>query len=92
MRRGSFADLPFTKTERRERQPAPVPDGPVTRVAGRDYLQETSRHDAKNTALTPDEQKVLEQHRLEAAERRQAESDTNFAAALRLGAALKGED
>lgn len=32
MRRGSFADLPFTKTERRERQLAPVPDGPVTRV------------------------------------------------------------
>lgn len=92
MRRGSFGDLPFTKTERRERQPAPVPDGPVTRVAGRDYLQETSRHDATNTALTPDEQKVLEQHRLEAAERRHAEADANFAAALRLGAALKGGD
>lgn len=90
MRRGSFADLPFTKTERREREPAPVPDGPVTRVAGRDYLQETSRHDARNTALTPDEQKVLKQRRLEAAERRHAESDANLAAALRLGAALKG--
>ncbi|AVW90639.1 hypothetical protein DA792_05660 [Celeribacter baekdonensis] len=89
MRRGSFADLPFTKSERRERQAAPVPDGPVTRVAGRDYLQETSRHDARNTALTPAEQKVLEQRRLEAVEARQAESDANFAAALRLGAALK---
>ncbi|WP_339695763.1 hypothetical protein [Celeribacter baekdonensis] len=90
MRRGSFADLPFTKTERQERQAAPVPDGPVTRVGGRDYLQETSRHDARNTALTPAEQKVLKQRRLEAAERRHAESEANLAAALRLGAALKG--
>ena len=90
MRRGSFADLPFTKSERRERAPAPVPDGPVTRVAGRDFLQETSRHDAKNTTVTPDEQKVLEQHRLEGAARRHAEADANFSAALRLGAALKG--
>ena len=89
MRRGSFADLPFTKTERSERAPAPVPDGPVTRVAGRDYLQETSRHDPDNT-ITPDEQKVMEQRRLEAAEARHAESEANLAAALRLGAALKG--
>jgi len=94
MRRSGFADLPFTNTERRERPPAPVPDGPVTRGAGRHYLQETSRHDARNTALTPAEQKVLEQHRLEAVERRHAESDANLAAALRLGEALqvlKGE-
>ncbi|MFY0634489.1 MAG: hypothetical protein JXQ91_11790 [Vannielia sp.] len=61
----------------------------MTRAAGRDYLQETSRHDAKNTALTPDEQKVLDQHRLEAAELRHARETDNFAAALRLGEALK---
>lgn len=90
MRRGSFADLPFTKTERREREPAPVPDGPVTRVAGRDYLQETSRHDARNTTLNPAEQRVLEQHRLEAVERRHARATANLAAALRLGVALRG--
>lgn len=55
-------------------------------------MQETSRHDAKNTALTPAEQKVLEQHRLEAAVCRHAESGANLAAVLRLGAVLKAGD
>ena len=63
-------------------------DGDITYVNGRAYRRETSRHDPENT-ITPDEQKVLHQHQLEAAQDRQARSDANFAAALRLGEALR---
>jgi hypothetical protein len=89
MRRGSFAELPFTKTERRERQPAPVPDGPVTRVGGRAYLQETSRHNP-DYSVTVEDRLVMDQRRLEAVEARQARATANLAAALSLGAALRG--
>ena len=89
MRRGSFADLPFTKTERQERQPAPVPDGPVMRIAGRAFLRETARHDP-DYSVTVEDRRVMDQRRLEAAEARQARETANLAAALRLGAALRG--
>ncbi len=63
-------------------------DGDITYAYGRAYRRETSRHDPDNT-ITSAEQRVLRQRRLEAADERQARSNANFAAALRLGAALK---
>lgn len=68
--------------------------GDITYANGRAYRRETSRHDP-NYTITPDEQKLLHQRRLEEAELRQARNDASFVAALRLGEALrvlKGED
>ena len=62
--------------------------GDITYANGKAYRRETSRHDPDNT-ITPDEQKVLHQRRLEEAEFRQARNDANFDAALRLGEALR---
>ena len=78
----------------RRRRYDPADERNLTFFEGRFFRRETSRHDPDNT-ITPDEQKVLHQRRLEEAELRQARSDANFAAALRLGEALrvlKGED
>ncbi|AZQ69213.1 hypothetical protein EF888_19990 [Silicimonas algicola] len=62
----------------------------MTFAYGRHWRNESvvARDDPDNT-ITPTEQKLLHQRRLEAAEDRQAEADSNLAAALRLGATLK---
>lgn len=91
MRREPY-ELPFTgrssddPTKRRAQ--VPDEDRRVTYHMGRAYLDESSIRDPDNT-ITPDEQKVLRQHQLEAAQDRQAHAAANFAAALRLGEALK---
>jgi hypothetical protein len=60
----------------------------ITYVNGRAYLNERSNR-VPNYSITPEDQKVLHQRRLEAAEQRRIESDLNFARALQLGKALR---
>lgn len=69
-----------------------APDRGLTFAYGQHWRSERSvaRGDPDNT-ITSAEQKVLRQRRLEEAEDRQARKDANFAAALRLGAVLKGK-
>lgn len=85
------SDLPFTGRARDHdtaQRRMPEDDRQVTYYMGRAYLDEASIRDPDNT-ITPDEQKVLRQHQLEATQDRQAHADANFAAVLRLGAALR---
>lgn len=83
------SELPFTgRTPRQPRMPDD--DLGVTFAYGKHWRDErmVAMDDPDNT-ITPDEQKVLRQHQLEAAQARQARSDANLATALRLGEALR---
>lgn len=82
------AELPFTGRTPRRAQ-GPDPDRQVSYSAGRAFLRETARHDP-DYSVTVEDRQVMEQRRLEDMELRQARKDANFAAALRLGAAIKG--
>ena len=63
-------------------------DGDITYANGRAYRRETSRHDP-DYSVTPDDLKAMRERSAEEVEARQAYADANFAAALRLGEALR---
>lgn len=85
--RRDLPELPFTGRAQRHAQ-VPDPDRRVTYHMGRAYLNESSIRDPDNT-ITASEQKVLRQHRLEAAQARQARATANLALAVRVGEALR---
>ncbi|MCU9850658.1 hypothetical protein OEZ60_22075 [Defluviimonas sp. WL0024] len=68
--------------------PAPENDPEVVLVNGHYSRRGTARHDPDTSPTTADVE-AMRQRTLEAAKERQAYADANFAAALRLGAALK---
>lgn len=83
------SELPFTG--RTSRQPrVPDDDREVTFAYGKHWRDERLvARDDPNCTITASEQKVPRQHQLEAAQDRQAYTDANLAAALRLGEALR---
>jgi hypothetical protein len=90
-------ELPYTGRSwdepPRQRRIVP-PDPAVTTIDGRGFRRESSIV-VPDFTVSQAEQRVLGQRENDAAERRLADKDANFAAAVRLGAALKvlkGED